>query len=264
MLFEAKSIGDLEDVLSYAIKNVIPYVVIGGGANVLIPDEGLEKLVIINKAADFNYVKEEIRVICDSGVVLVDLIRELAMRGWAGLEWFGNIPGSVGGAVAGNAGAYGHSISEEIEWVKFVDEQGEIIVQKRDFFNFEYRTSRFKQGYKAVVLQVCFGLYKKNPEELLRVIQEDGALRRKKHPDEPSCGSFFKNISHEITAAKLIEEAGLKGFCVGGAKVSEKHSNFLVNTGDATAKDVKELAELIKAKVKEQTGYELEREVVYL
>jgi len=261
---EALNQEEFKAVIYWAIKNKISYRVLGGGANVLVPDDDLKGLVIINKTKDIIYDEENVRVICSSGVILKDFVRELALKGWAGLESIGNIPGTVGGAIVGNAGAYGRSISEEVEWISIVDPEGEIIKEDKDFFKFEYRTSRIKQGYKAVILEVCFKLYKRNPNELLKVIEEDLALRKEKHPWESSCGSFFKNISRDVTAAKLIEEAGLKGIKVGGAQVSEKHANFIINTGGATAKDVKNLANLIIKKVKHISGYELEREVVYL
>jgi len=221
-------------------------------------------LVIPNRASSWQINEEEKNVVAQSGVILKPFVTDLAIKGFAGLEFFANIPGSVGGAVAGNAGAYGHSISEEISWVKFIDPEGEIITENKDYFEFEYRTSRIKKGYRATILEVCFDIYPKSSEELLRQIEEDEALRKGKHPEYPSCGSFFKNISREITAGKLIEDAGLKGFKVGNAMVSDKHANFIVNTGNATAKDVKELADHIANVVKEKTGYDLEREVVYV
>jgi UDP-N-acetylmuramate dehydrogenase len=264
LFFEAGNKDDLKSIIYWAIKNNRPYLILGGGANVVVPDEGLKDLVIINKTSEIIYKEDELSVICDSGVSLREFVKELAMKGWAGLESLANIPGTVGGAVVGNAGAYGHSISEEISWITFIDPEGEIIKEGKDFFRFEYRTSRIKQGYKATILEICFKLYKKNPNELLKIIEEDLNLRKSKHPWEPSCGSFFKNVSRDITAAKLIEEAGLKGTAVGGAQVSLKHANFIINTGNATAKDIKELASLITQKVKQTSGYELEREVVYL
>ena len=228
------------------------------------PDEGLKGMVIINRASNFIYDEENKIVTADSGGALRKLVWDMALRGWAGLEYFGNIPGTVGGAVVGNAGANEHSISEEIKWIKFVDGAGEIIIEPRDFFNFEYRTSRLKQGYKAVVLEVCFSMFSKNPEEILKVLQEDDNRRKSNNPTGSSCGSFFKNISEDLPAGKIIDDLGLKGLQVGGAKVSEEHANFIVNTGYAAAKDVKELAEIVAKKVKEEMGYELEREVVYL
>ncbi|KKQ93061.1 MAG: UDP-N-acetylenolpyruvoylglucosamine reductase [candidate division CPR2 bacterium GW2011_GWC1_39_9] len=262
--YVANSSDDISEAVSFALSNNLNYLILGLGGNVLFPDEGFDGLVILNRASSWQINEEEKNAVAQSGVILKPFITDLAIKGFAGLEFFANIPGSVGGAVAGNAGAYGHSISEEISWVKFIDPEGEIITENRDFFEFEYRSSRIKKGYRAVILEVCFDIYHKNSEELLKQIEEDEALRKGKHPEYPSCGSFFKNISREITAGKLIEDAGLKGFKVGDAMVSDKHANFIVNTGNATAKDVKTLADHIVNVVKEKTGYDLEREVVII
>jgi UDP-N-acetylmuramate dehydrogenase len=189
------------------------------------------------------------------------LVSEMAGRGLAGLEFAGNIPGSVGGAVVGNAGAYGRAVGDVLVSVHLLDGVTEHVKPPEDL-DFGYRTSLFKQLPELTVLSATFSLRHGSTDELQAEIARDAALRRSKHPLEyASCGSYFKNPSRELPAARLIEDAGLKGFALGCARVSDKHANFLVALPGATAADIVALADEVKRRVREHSGHELIEEV---
>jgi UDP-N-acetylmuramate dehydrogenase len=197
----------------------------------------------------------------EAGVELPGLVADLAGQSLAGLTFAANIPGSVGGAVVGNAGAYGESVSDALLDVHLLEEGKEHVVGS-DRLDFGYRTSLLKSRRDIVVLSASFQLHHGHRHDLLRRIADDAALRKSKHPLEyASCGSYFKNPSRELPAARLIEDAGLKGLRVGRAHVSEKHANFLVAEPGATADDITALAAEVVRRVKETSGYELAEEV---
>jgi UDP-N-acetylmuramate dehydrogenase len=237
----------------------LPVTVLGRCTNVLVGDAGVPGLVVLARNEGTTLHGNVLRA--EAGVELPGLVADLAGQGLAGLTFAGNIPGSVGGAVVGNAGAYGESISDCLLDVHLLEEGKEHVVEP-DRLDFGYRTSLLKSRPDIVVLSASFQLHHGRRDELRRRIAEDAALRQSKHPLEyASCGSYFKNPSREMPAAQLIEDACLKGFRVGRAHVSEKHANFLVAEPGATADDITALAAEVVRRVKETSGYELHEEV---
>ncbi len=237
----------------------LPVTVLGRCTNVLVGDAGVPGLTVLARNEGTTLHGHVLRA--EAGVELPALVADIARQGLAGLTFAANIPGSVGGAVVGNAGAYGESVSDVLLDVHLLEQGKEHVVQP-ERLGFGYRTSMLKSRPDIVVLSASFQLRHGHRDELLRRIAEDASLRRAKHPLEyASCGSYFKNPSRQLPAARLIEEAGLKGLRVGRAHVSEKHANFLVAEDGATATDITTLAAEVARRVKETSGYELSEEV---
>jgi UDP-N-acetylmuramate dehydrogenase len=261
-LFAARSSDELVRAASLGPELDLRVTVLGQATNVLVADAGLRGLVILARN-DGQTLDGEL-VTAGAGAVLPDMVTGLAERGLAGLEFAGNIPGSVGGAVVGNAGAYGSSVSDALVSAQLLIE-GRVIALTPDQLDLGYRTSALKQGMQAVVVEATFALHGGERNALLDQIAHDAELRRSAHPLEyASCGSFFKNPSRERPAAALIEQAGLKGLRVGHATVSRTHANFLVAQPGATAADLLALAAEVKRRVLTASGVPLEEEVVLL
>jgi UDP-N-acetylmuramate dehydrogenase len=237
----------------------LPVTVLGRCTNVLVGDAGVSGLTVLARNEGTTLHGNVLRA--EAGVELPVLVADLAGQGLAGLTFAANIPGSVGGAIVGNAGAYGESVSDCLLDVHLLEEGKEHVVEP-DRLDFGYRSSLLKSRRDIVVLSASFQLHHGHRHELLRRIAEDAALRKSKHPLEyASCGSYFKNPSRETPAARLIEDAGLKGLRVGRAHVSEKHANFLVAEPGATADDITALAAEVVRRVHETSGYQLSEEV---
>ena len=251
------------NALAYAVRLAreleVPLTVLGRATNVLVGDDGLPGLVVL--ARNERHVLEGDVLRVEAGAELPGLVADLAGQGLAGLEFAGNIPGSVGGAVVGNAGAYGRAVGDALVEVQLLDGR----IERRaipDGLGLGYRTSILKSRPDLVVLTATFALSRGQPGALLAEIARDAELRRSKHPLEyASCGSYFKNPSRELPAARLIEDAGLKGLTVGRARVSEKHANFLVALDGAATADILALAAEVKRRVREHSGHRLEEEV---
>lgn len=274
----AKKRQDLVDAYNFAKEKNISFVVLGRGSNVLISDDDFNGLAIVNQASEFKVDDEQIKVF--SGMSLPRLVKLIGEEGLTGGEFLAGIPGTLGGAILGNAGAWGKSLGDIIESVEFLDENGIKEIKKQEI-DFSYRESSFKK-MKGIILGATLRLNKSTKEEVEKEVEGILKKRSGKHPAGRSCGSFFKNIeitnlspeilekvcgwekSGKIPSGKLIEESGCKGMKVGGAEVSEAHANFIVNTGNATATDIKELAQQVKNKVYDKFGVELEPEVRYL
>ena len=258
-LYRAETTGALAHAVRTARGVGLPVTVLGRATNVLIGDAGLPGLTVLARNAAHTLDGE--RLMVEAGAELPGLVTDLAGQGLAGLEFAGNIPGSVGGAVVGNAGAYGRAVSDVLISVHLLDGMTEHVKEPREL-DFAYRTSLFKQLPDLTVLSATFQLQRGDSGALLEEIARDAELRRGKHPLEyASCGSYFKNPSRELPAARLIEDAGLKGFTAGKARVSEKHANFLVALPGAAAADIVALAEEVKRRVREHSGYALVEEV---
>ena len=258
-LYRAKTTSALAHAVRTARDVAVPLTVLGRATNVLVGDHGLPGLTVLARNEAHTLDGELLMV--EAGAELPGLVTELAGQGLAGLEFAGNIPGSVGGAVVGNAGAYGRSMSDVLVGVHLLDGMTEHVKEPREL-DFGYRTSLFKQRPELTVLSATIRLHRGERTAILDEIARDAELRRSKHPLEyASCGSYFKNPSRELPAARLIEDAGLKGFTNGKARVSEKHANFLVALPGATAADIVALAEEVKRRVREQSGHELVEEV---
>jgi len=251
------------NALAYAVRLAreldMPLTVLGRATNVLVGDDGLPGLVVLARNERHALEGDVLRV--EAGAELPGLVADLAGQGLAGLEFAGNIPGSVGGAVVGNAGAYGRAVSDVLVEVQLLDGRVERAAEPGELA-FAYRTSLFKSRPDLIVLAATFALSRGAASELLAEIAHDAELRRGKHPLEyASCGSYFKNPSRELPAARLIEDAGLKGLRVGRAQVSEKHANFLVALDGAATADILALAAEVKRRVREHSGHRLEEEV---
>lgn len=251
----------LVEALRLCKQGHIPCALLGNGSNVLAGDGGFAGLVLKITPAGQEPVFEGCRVTVSSGASLTALARESLRRGLMGLERLAGIPGTLGGAIAMNAGAYGGQIADVLRRVKVIRD-GEILWEDIHPQDFGYRKSPYSWP-KTVVL-----------EAELELATDDGTARetmercykarREKQPLEyPSAGSYFKRPEGHFAGA-LIEQCGLKGATVGGAQVSEKHAGFLINRGNATAKDVQSLEKLVRDKVLLETGVELEREVKLL
>ncbi|MBR6514266.1 MAG: UDP-N-acetylmuramate dehydrogenase [Clostridia bacterium] len=251
-------------VLDFVNKNGIRYVVIGNGSNVLFSDEGFRGVVIFTtKMKSFSF--EDDLLICDAGVQLTAVSVRAVKEGYDGFAFACGIPGSIGGAVYMNAGAYEGQISDILVYSDFYDPKtGKIERLYADDHKLGYRYSTYMDNDR-IILGAAFRLTKADdPDSVLALMEDHVRARKEKQPLEyPSAGSTFKRYPGYFTAA-LIDEAGLKGYSVGGAQVSEKHAGFVINKGGATARDVLELIQIIKDKIYQNKGIHIECEVRYI
>ncbi|HEV7216263.1 MAG TPA: UDP-N-acetylmuramate dehydrogenase [Chloroflexota bacterium] len=261
------SAEELETAVRLAGAAGIPIRVLGSGANVLPSDAGVRGLVLRNVSRRFLLEVDDNRVTVESGMVLPVLARRTARAGLDGLTWGCGVPGTVGGAVANNAGCYGASVSDRLVSVRTVDAAGEVREWPAAALTFSYRSSPFKAGagqepaIKAAILGATFALQPGEAPALLAQVARWLEQRAATQPlDHPSAGSFFKNPPGDF-AGRLIEAAGLKGQARGQAQVSTKHANFFINQGHATATDLYLLALDVRQQVEQRTGVRLEREV---
>lgn len=258
-----KTPEEVAEVVRFCHEHAQPYYVLGNGSNLLVSDEGYRGLVL-QLYRNFNDIQvngETITV--QSGAMLAAVARTAYQTGLTGLEFASGIPGTIGGAVVMNAGAYGGEMKNVLKEVTVLTKEGEVLVIPAKALELGYRTSVIpKNGW--IVLGAVLQLKKGDQEQILARMEELKEQRITKQPlDLPSAGSTFKRPEGYF-AGKLIMDAGLRGFTVGGAQVSEKHCGFVVNRGDATAADVWELICEVKRRVKEMTGVELEPEVKLL
>lgn len=265
--FTAVTGGDqLARAIDYAHEKQLPYLVLAGGSNLFFDDEGFRGLVI--KLSDGGWQLDEPRehVTASAGYWLGDLIRELAERGRGGLEFLANIPGSVGGAVVGNAGCYGRAIADVLTGAGIYDvEAREYLNVKPAFFEFAYRHSKLKYTTRYVVLAATLAVTERARDEVIGEVEAELAERRHKHPHEAQCaGSYFKNPGHGKPAWQVITEAGLAGARVGAACLSPLHANFLVNEGGATSAQIIELTRVIQRGVQRHANIKLIPEVRYV
>jgi len=237
--------------------------VLGNGTNVLFSDGGFDGYVISTTALsgfDTRDEGENVKITALSGTGMTSLAFRCARLGYSGLEFAYGIPGSVGGAVYMNAGAYEHDVSEVVLSSEYVTESGSEGVLNGKDHSFGYRKSAYMDGGK-VIISATFTLKKDDAARSMALCDEYMARRKAKQPLEyPSAGSFFKRCPGHYTG-EMIEKCGLKGFSVGGARVSEKHAGFIINAGGATAKDVTELARIVAEKVFDKFGVRIENEV---
>jgi UDP-N-acetylmuramate dehydrogenase len=274
LFITAESTDELARAVRLARQHDVPCRVLGSGCNVLIADQGVHGLVIANRAASISF---EGRVVhAESGAKLAILAQRAAEAGLSGLAWAAGLPGTVGGAVVGNAGAFEGDIAGVLRSATVLEPDGEVRERPNAWFQFRYRGSRLKDapGGAAehsdgneepedrghVVLEAVFDLEPSDVETLGARVEEILASRRTRHPSGATMGSTFKNPPGEH-AGRLIERAGLKGERIGGAQISEQHANFFINLGDATAREVRALIEHARAEVQRQFGVVLELEV---
>jgi UDP-N-acetylmuramate dehydrogenase len=235
----------------------IPFRVLGGGSNVLVRDEGFPGLVIHLESPAFSDVTiERGKVEAGSAVPLTALISQTARAGLAGLEVLTGIPGTVGGALRGNSGGRQGAIGTFVRRVTVVDDSGEISVREREDLRFEYRSSDLDE---PIILSAQFELEPEDPEVVVRRMRRIWIIKKENQPyGHQSSGCIFKNPAPELSAGILIERAGLKGQRIGGAEISDRHANFIVAQPGTRSSDVLELIDLVRQKVREQFGHELE------
>lgn len=268
--FGAATLDELRGAVAAARESGIRYYVIGGGYNILFDDAGYRGLIIRNLCRGLEFDPDTVHLTVLGGTPLFELAKFCRDRGLGGLEFLAGIPGTVGGAIYGNAGAFGRSIGELLAEALLMDHRG---VERRGRvpgdFEFGYRDSRLKRT-RDIVLSAVFLPIPGEQAAVGACMDAYLALRAERHP-EPGmayAGSFFKNPpapdGKRIPAGKLLEDVGAKQLAVGGAAVYHGHGNFLYNRGDASAADVRRLAEILKARVKERFGVDLEEEVIFL
>jgi UDP-N-acetylmuramate dehydrogenase len=253
---EANTIEEMQALLSYCHQHQLPFLVIGKGSNCLFDDRGFDGLVILNKISFFQPDWPVISVGAGYSFSLLGV--QTARNGWSGLEFASGIPGSVGGAVFMNAGASGSETADALIEVSFVNAEGQLEVLSKTQLEFSYRFSSFHHKKGAIVAAKF--LVSPCPEARKKQLSIVEYRTRTQPYGEKSAGCVFRNPP-EQSAGALIQQAGLKGLSVGGAEVSSKHANFIVNSGVASAHSILELAEVVKQTVKEKTGVELELEI---
>jgi len=259
-LVVAESVEALREAARHAREHDLEWRVLGSGSNVLVADAGVRGLVIVNRARQVTF-EDDGRVLAESGASLSSLARSCIARGWAGLEWAVSVPGTVGGAVVGNAGAHGSDIAGVLTGATVLEPGGTVLEWPVERLAYAYRDSALKRAAGGrVVLSATFGLSPADPSELARRADEFVARRKATQPPGASIGSMFKNPPGDY-AGRLIQAAGLRGTRSGGAQISPAHANFFVNTAAATAADVKALIDLARARVRECFGVELELEI---
>ena len=297
--FEAKKKEDLIGAVITAKKFKLPFFILGGGSNILVSDEGFKGLVIKCQMSNVKCQNQNSKlktIYAESGVRLSNLVQFSLEKSLAGLEWAVGIPGMVGGAILGNAGAFGRSMKDVIQKVEVFDTKtGKVKIFKKKDCQFDYRNSIFKHANSAtlglrprgmrmrpceypnlIILSATLQLKNGDRKEIEKKIKKNLEQRKETQPlNFPSAGSVFKNpspaqISKKFVAGKsfsageLIEKCGLKGKRAGRVKISEKHANFIINLGKGQAKDVIRLINLVKKKVKKKFGIELEEEIEFL
>lgn len=267
--FEATSTSELANAVSLARKYALPYYVIGEGCNLLFDDKGFRGLIIKNGVKGLRRESETEEIEILSGTPLKDMVRFCLEEGLSGFEFLAGIPGSVGGAVFGNAGAFGESIGDYLKEALLLDAKGEEVKVTKDYFAFHYRYSYLKQKHD-LLLKAFFVLNKGRREKIKKRIDKNLEERRAKHPPEDTAyaGSYFKNPvlpdGKKMMAGSLLDQVGAKGLKVGEAAVHHTHSNFLINLGKASAQEVLSLASELKRRVEEKFGIEFEEEVIFL
>lgn len=267
--FEAASPQELASAVMLARECSLPYYVIGEGCNLLFDDKGFHGLIVKNGVRGIRHERktEEIEVL--SGTLLKDMVRFCLEEDLGGFEFLAGIPGTIGGAVFGNAGAFGKSIGDFLKEAYLLNIKGEEVGVKKDYFDFNYRNSYLKKKHD-LLLKAKFGLRKGQRKNIKKKIEKNLETRRKKHPPEETAyaGSYFKNPvlpdGKKVTAGHLLEQVGAKGLKVGDAAVHHIHANFIINLGKASARDVLKLASGLKRRVKERFGIVLEEEVTFL
>ncbi|MGZ9234098.1 MAG: UDP-N-acetylmuramate dehydrogenase [Anaerolineales bacterium] len=261
ILITAESADELARIIKLLQKQEIDYLMLGGGSNVLVSDKGVRGVVVLNRAKGVRFHNgDEPSVTVESGVIFSNLANRCAAKGFAGLEWAATVPGTIGGAVYGNAGAFGGDMAGNLIWVELLTENGREKYMAEQM-GYRYRTSILKRGeLDAVVLAAELRLRNSTKEEVMTSIEQFSAHRKATQPPGASMGSMFKNPNGDY-AGKLIEAAGLKGTRIGNAEISPLHGNFFINHGTTAAADIRALIQLVMKTVKEKQGVDLELEI---
>lgn len=255
---------ELSGIIHFLWHSRIPFVPLGNGTNLIVKDGGYKGAVISMQGLKSISLSErgssQALVNAGAGVTLSEIVLLSEKKAFSGMEFCAGIPGSVGGAVRMNAGAYGREIKDVVETVELMIVSGEILTSKKDDLKFAYRNLDISEG--TVIIGASFLLTRGMGEEIHARINEILGKRKNKHPLEyRNAGSIFKNPNGGVPAGRIIDELGLKGTRIGDAQISEKHGNFIVNLGRAKASDIIALIDMIKAKVNEERGIKLQTEV---
>lgn len=259
--YEAEALDQLVEIVSYASKEKMPYFVLGKGSNTLIKDSGIRGLVIRLRGTltEVDREPDEEELTVGAGLAISDLLIRCRDLELSGLEFMAGIPGTIGGAVAMNAGALGHEVSERVESIRLITPQGSVLEKERGDCVFFYRGLELEKG--SIITHIRVRLAASSRKAISEKISNSLEWRKVNQPlNDYSAGSVFKN-PHDNYAGRLIEAAGLKGKRVGGAMVSNRHANFIVNKENATATDILTLMSFIQREVKRQSGIELEPEI---
>ena len=271
VLLQVDSLDELVSAASHLWAWEMPFFVLGGGSNLLISDRGVRGVVVLNRARQvhFNERVDPPTVWAESGAGLGLIARQAALRGLGGLEWAAGIPGTIGGAVVGNAGAHGGDVAGNLQLAEILHLSESQAEPEREHWPVEkleyaYRSSSLKRNPgKSVVLSALLHLEHSTPESVQSKLDQFAVRRRRTQPPGASMGSMFKNPPGDY-AGRLIEAAGLKGTQIGGAQISNRHANFFINLGSATASDVYALIQRARQKVAERFGVQLELEIELL
>lgn len=258
ILIEPNSINDLVDVIKTLREHKEPYFILGAGSNIVLNDKEIDGVVIkLTRINGVEVYKEEGTIYAEAGAMLPKVVIDSVNNGLCGLEFAAGIPGTIGGAVYGNAGAYNACIMDYVKSVTALDQNNEIVTLENDDIFYEYRNTMFKQTKKYIILGAKLYLREGNKEESENIMADRKRRRVESQPlDFPNAGSVFRNPEGDF-AGRLIEECELKGYRVGGAEVSTKHANFIINKENATGKDVHDLILHVHDTVKEKTGVDL-------
>ena len=262
---EFKNLEDIKEALILSQDKKIPFFVIGSGTNVLFPDNFYSGLILKNSFQGIELRNNKVFV--KSGTIFSDLLNFYLENSFTGLEWAAGLPGTVGGAIFSNAGAFGEEIKNSLVKVKSFDiKTFSIIERNKEECNFSYRNSVFKERInQEIIIESAFSFSLSDKNKIKEQILNNLEKRKKSQPlNYPNLGSIFKNPSKEISAGELIEKVGLKGVSFGRAMISKKHSNFIVNLGGAESKDILQLISLVKKEVKQKFGIKLEEEIIIM
>lgn len=259
-----ENVAELSAVTTLCKESETPFIILGNGSNILAADEGYHGAVIqLKEWQEPIHIEEEAEgtlLVATAGIMLSKIAMEAAKQGLTGMEFAAGIPGTLGGAVVMNAGAYGGEIKENLIYAEVLDKNGRRKIVSKDELELGYRTSSILKQ-QSIVLRAAFRLQRGVSKDIYGKIEEYAGLRKEKQPLEyPSAGSTFKRPPNHF-AGQLIMDSGMKGFRIGGAMVSEKHCGFIINVGDAQASDVIRVIEEVKRAVLEQFGVLLEPEV---
>ena len=265
LFIDVTDADQLSQAIVLARQLKLPFFIIGGGSNLLVSDAGYRGLIIRNSLRRLEVKDNEL--FAGAGESLDETVDFATTRSLTGLEFAAGIWGTIGGAVYGNAGAFGSQIGSVLKYAELVDPEGNIRIEENRYFQFSYRHSILKETGETIVY-ACLELEPGNLDAIRKRTEEIRLLRAHKHPTTPcSAGCFFKNIEDssqpngKLAAGKLLEEVGAKTMKVGGAAVFREHANIIINTGQATSKDIRQLADILKEKVKKKFGIELTEEI---
>jgi UDP-N-acetylmuramate dehydrogenase len=258
------SVAELVRTVNLLWKQGTSFILIGGGSNVLVSDKGVRGVVVLNRARGVKFhAGDQPSVTADSGVIFSNLANRCASKGLSGIEWGATVPGTIGGAVYGNAGAFGGDMAGNLISAELLTEHGRGIFTVEQM-GYGYRTSALKRGeIKAMVLSAELGLKNSTKEDVTVKIQQFSAHRKATQPPGASMGSMFKNPPGDY-AGRLIDASGLKGTRIGNAEVSPLHGNFFINHGNTRAADIRALIEKVWKTVKEKQGVDLELEIEFV